>query len=187
MNTNHLLVFLALFATTGFCPAQEPFFTVPYDSVLYLSPVGGDAGAITEFGLGTSPADTIPIFQGLPGNPVPPTEVEVGFFASGSVMNFYEKTDWGSTYWAFSVDTTTDGSRCAFMDLDNSLGLGGSIVEPTGPGTWTLHLDDAASYMIDDDDNDILIQMRLAPVPEPATTLLASASLLLLYRLRRSG
>jgi hypothetical protein len=50
------------------------------------------------------------------------------------------------------------------MDLDDSLGWGGSVVQQTSPTTWTLHLDDALSYLVDDNDSDVLIQVRLAPV-----------------------
>jgi hypothetical protein len=44
--------------------------------------------------------------------------------------------------------------------------MGGKIIQQTSQTTWLMHLDDAASYRIDDDDNDILIQLRLAA---PAT------------------
>jgi len=168
------------------CSAQLAFFTVPYDATLYLAPLGGDAGAVTEFGLGTSPANAVSIFTGLPGNPIPPGEVEIGFFAAGTALDFYEKTDWGGTLWAFSADTVSDASRCAFMDLDNSLGYGGSIVEQISLTTWTLHLDDAGSYTFDDDDNDVLIQLRLAPIPEPTNAMLVVGNgLLLLAGVRR--
>src|SRR5262249_46124743 len=75
----------------------------------------------------------------------------------------YLRTEFGGVYWAFSVDAVTDASRYAFMDLDNSLGFGGSIIEQTGPATWLLHMEDAASFLYDDDDDDVLVQLRLEP------------------------
>ena len=75
--------------------AGEPpasFFTVPYDATLYLTPLGGEAGATTEFGFGTSQDNAVPIFTGLPSAPQPAGEVEVGFVAAGTDLNFYEKS-----------------------------------------------------------------------------------------------
>jgi hypothetical protein len=165
------------------------FFTVPYDATLYLAPLGGDAGATTEFGLGTSQQNAVPIFAGLPNNPQPAGQVQIGFVSAGTDLNFYEKTDFGSTEWAFSIDTVTVASRVAFLDLNNTLGLGGSIVEPTGPTTWLLHLDDAVSYLFDDDNNDLYVQIRLVPVPEGASCALVAGGLIALtaFRQRRIG
>ena len=71
---------------------SRAFFIVPYDAVLSLTPAGGIAGAVTEFGLGTSEASHTPVFTGLPGNPEPNREVKIGFVAAGSELSFYEKT-----------------------------------------------------------------------------------------------
>ena len=170
------------------CSAQGSFFTVPYDAVFYLDHIGGGGAATTEFGLGTSQVNAVPIFTGLPSNPMPPGEIEIGFVAAGARLDFYEKSDWGGTFWAFSVDTTSDAARCAFMDLNNSLGRGGSIIEQTGPTNWKLYLDDAASYMVDDSDEDVLIQIRLVPIPEPTSVmLLGIGGLLLLAVARQPG
>src|SRR5262249_36960736 len=133
------------------------------DATLYVAPMGGGAGATSDFGLGTSQADAIPLLHGLPNYPNPSGEIQVGSVARGSALNFYLRTEFGAEYWAFSADTITDASRYAFMDLDNSLGLGGSIIEQTGPATWLLHMDDAASYLYDDDDDDVLVQLRFEP------------------------
>ena len=91
---------------------SRTFFTVPYDAILYLSPLGGTAGAVTEFGMGTSEADHTPIFTGLPADPQPNKEVKVGFVAAGSELYFYEKTDWGGIQWAFSHDTKSEHGAC---------------------------------------------------------------------------
>lgn len=155
---------LAAFALTPAVDlfAQSNFFTVPYNATLYLSPLPSSAGAVTEFGLGTSSNNAVPVFTGLPFNPVPDHEVQIGFVAQGTSLNFFEYTVWGSqSGWACSDDTNSPASRCAFMDTDNSLGWGGSVVQQTSPTTWTLHLDDALSYLADDNDADVLIQVRL--------------------------
>jgi tetratricopeptide (TPR) repeat protein len=144
------------------------FFIVPYDAMLSLAPVGGSGGAVTEFGLGTSEARHTPIFTGLPADPEPNREVRIGFVAAGSELQFYEKTDWNGIRWAFSHDTKSDAARVAFYDRDNSLGREGSAIEKTGPSTWLLHLDDAASVDIDDNDADVLIEIRLVPARPPA-------------------
>jgi tetratricopeptide (TPR) repeat protein len=145
---------------------ESVFFTVPYDAMLYLTPVGGTAAAVTEFGLGTSEADHIAVFTGLPASPEPNKEVKVGFVAAGSQLYFYEKTDWNGVRWAFSHDTKSEAAREAFHDRDNILGQDGSAIERTGPSTWVLHLDDAGSG--DDNDADVLIEIRLVPAKPPS-------------------
>ncbi len=157
-----------------------PFFTVPYDATLYLQPVGGFAGAVTEFGIGTSIQDHTAYFTGLPYNPNPANELDVGYVAAGTSLNFYEKTEWlGSTYWAFSSEYATDlASFIAFWDPTLSFSPTGNIVQQTSPTTWVLHLDDAASYLVDDNNSDVLMQVRLVPVPEPSTLSMFIISLL---------
>jgi hypothetical protein len=152
-----------------------PFFVVPYDATLYLQELGGSAGATTEFGIGSSIQNHTPYLTGLPNNPQPTTEVKVGFFAAGTSVDFYQMTSFGGTFWAFSNLYSTDvGSFIAFWDPDHDFSPTGNVVVQTSPTTWVLHLDDAASFNFDDDDNDVLVQVRLAPtappfVPEPST------------------
>jgi hypothetical protein len=179
-------------------PAPTESFVVPFDSQLFLRPVGGEAGADTEFGIARSMTDLTPIFTGLPNNPNPNTEVLVGLFTAGQVVDFYERSTFGGLEGvAFSFDTTTEPSRVAFMDLDDSLGLGGRVIEQTSPTTWLMHLDDAVSYLFDDDDNDVLIQIRLeatvtgGPVPEPSSLVLGGTGALVMagyaWRRRKRG
>ena len=159
----------------------QPFFVVPYDATLYLKSVGGTGGATTDFGIGTSMTDAVPYLTGLPHNPTPNTEVQVGTFSANTSLNFYMKSVFGSTYWAFSdLDTTDPASITAFTDTDHSFSPTGNIVVQTSPTTWILHLDDAASFKVDDNDNDVLIQIRLAPLSSgnvtTTTTVAASAA-----------
>jgi hypothetical protein len=89
--------------------------------------------------------------------------VKVGPVKAGTVLRFYQKTEWnGQTYWADS-SRSDPSSRVAFYDIDNSLGLGGTAVEQVDSNAWLFHLDDAASFNVDDDDNDSLILMTLKP------------------------
>jgi hypothetical protein len=154
--------------------AEADEFVMPFTGDLYLQQMGGSAGGVTTFGLGTSPSNFVPYYTGLPNNPSPTGEVFVGLFNGGTTIHFGEFTTFaGQSGYAFSNDTD-QASIIAFSDVDNSLGMGGSIIQRTGPNTWLLHLDDALSYLYDDDDNDVLMQVRV--IPEPATWALFIAS-----------
>jgi hypothetical protein len=137
-------------------------FVMPVTGQLYLQQMGGSAGAVTTFGLGTTPGNFVPYYTGLPNNPNPTGEVLAGSFAAGTTIHFGMFTQYGSeSGWAFS-NGTDQASIVAFTDVDDSLGLGGSIIQQTSANTWLLHLDDALSYLFDDDDNDVLMQLRVA-------------------------
>jgi len=41
--------------------------------------------------------------------------------------------------------------------------MGGKILQKISPTIWLLHLDDAMSYLVDDDENDVLMQIRIVP------------------------
>lgn len=160
--------------------ANALYFTVPYDADLYLRSIGGEAAASTEFGIGNSIDNYTPYFTNLPGNPNPDHEVFTGSFLAGTTIDFYQKTEWGyGTYWAFS-NYNDRASLYAFSDINNSLGLGGSSLQQTTVNTWVLHLDDAASFNIDDDDNDILFQIRLSATPNPQPLTIPEPSIIFL-------
>jgi len=166
-----LLSAVILSLTIAIATANGDEFVMPITGDLFLQQMGGEAGGVTSFGLGTSPSNFIPFYTGLPNNPNPTGEVVVGIFNSGTTIHFGEFTVFGSlSGFAFS-NGADQASIVAFTDVDNSLGMGGSIIQRTGPQTWLLHLDDAVSYLFDDDDNDVLMQLRVAPVPEPRTLL----------------
>lgn len=149
------------------------FFTVPFKAAVYMQALGGDAGAITEFGLHRIRGNVFtPIFTGLPYAPEPSGEVALGIFEAGAALDFYQRSEFGGTYWAYS-SASDPASLVAFTDTTNMLGQGGSVVVPFGPDTWVLFLDDAPSYLFDDDNNDLFIQVRLAAVPEPGLLTLA--------------
>ena len=143
--------------------ASWNFFVIPYDAKMYVEALGGSAGGDTEFGLGQSIADHRAIFTGLPNHPSSSREVQVGHVSGGSRLHIYLKT---GNDWAFSAPGLNRAAVESFWDRDNSLGMSSSIVEKTGPHTWVLHLDDVGSG--DDDDNDVLIQIRLEPVAPTA-------------------
>ncbi len=158
-------VFAVLTVLISSSHATAESFAVKHDAILFMKPMGGGAGAVTEFGIGTAPDKTLPVFKGLPFSPDPSDEVLVGFVRAGTVLHFYQKTEWnGATHWAFS-NGNDEASLIAFRDFDNSLGFNGSVIEKTGKNTWLLHLDDAASLGYDDDDDDVLIQIRLVRIP----------------------
>jgi Tfp pilus assembly protein PilF len=144
-------------------------FTVPYDAVLFVTAAGGQAGAVSEFGLGTSEAHHTALLKGLPSQPEPDRTANAGFVAKGTELHFYVKTEWGGKdHRAFSDDRESEPGRYAFGDPDDSLGMNGSILEKTGPKTWLLHMDDEASYTLrSDNDEDILVEIRLEPAARP--------------------
>ena len=176
-------VVFSLLTSIGTANGEE--FVMPVTGDLFLQQMGGEAGGITSFGLGTSPTDFIPFYTGLPNNPNPIGEVLVGMFNSGTTIHFGEFTVFGNmSGFAFS-NATDQASVVAFTDVDNSLGMGGSIIQRTGPLTWLLHLDDAESFRVDDDDNDVLMQVRVAPVPELTTLLSLLSGILVLACFRK--
>ncbi len=142
--------------------SAENGLVVPYDCIVYLYPVGGRALAITEIGLGTSESDFESVFSGLPNRPSPASEIRVGRYKKGRQIPLCLRTEWlGNTHYAF-CNRSDDPSKIAFEDSDNSLGLGGHIIEKgEGSSTWTMHMDDAASFLVDDSDNDVIIRIRL--------------------------
>lgn len=159
---------------------------------------GHGATSNQEFGLGTpatdsTPAERLQIFtihlvNEQIGSVTPHARVDLGFFAAGTELDFYNLSDFLGASWAFSRDLVSNPSAAdleVFGDRDNSLGLGGSIVETVGVDHWILHLDDAAS--VDDDDNEMVIDVRVGPVPEPATMalLVAGVTAAVLRRRRR--
>ncbi len=136
---------------------------MPFSGNLYFKQMGGEAAATTTFGMGTSPGNFVPYYHGLPNSPDPTGEVLAGSFSAGTTIHLGMFTEFaGESVWAFSA-ANDQASLVAFTDIDNSLGMGGSILQQTGPDTWLLHLDDAVSYLYDDDDNDVLMQLRVAP------------------------
>jgi hypothetical protein len=140
-------------------------FILPYTADVLLTPIGGDGGSVTEFGLGTSETNTDPLFTGLPNSSSSYGPTDIGVYTAGSSLNVYMKTaGFGTTGYAFSNDVTDVASRVAFMDLSNALGLGGSIYTKVNDTTYVMNLDDALSYPYDDDNNDVLIRITLVPV-----------------------
>ncbi len=166
-----LMLLVGITAATRAAPAQNCLikvgnncpFVMPFSGDVYLLQMGGSAAATTTFGVGTSPSDFTPYYTGLPNDPDPTSEVFIGHYTQGTTLNFGMYTTFGEQAgWAFSVDNDI-ASVVSFTDINDSLGMGGSIIQQTGQYTWLLHLDDALSYLYDDDDDDVLMQIRIAP------------------------
>ena len=163
MRSVGLKLVIALCLLSGLFPlgANAESFVVPFSGNLYLQAAGGDGGADTRFGIGTSPANFVAYLTGLPDNPSSRSELLVGAFQAGQTVHFGMYTVWGGQgHWAFSSGTDLP-SVVAFTDRDNSLRMGGRVIEQTSANTWLMHLDNAASHLVDDDDNDLLIRIRL--------------------------
>jgi hypothetical protein len=94
-------------------------FVMPFGGYLSIQPVGGEAGGVSTFGLGTSPSDFHAYFTGLPNTPSTTDAVNVGFFAAGTVIHMGMFTTFSGSSWAFS-NGTDQASIVAFSDTDNS-------------------------------------------------------------------
>jgi hypothetical protein len=197
---NLSIVLLALLGLLSLAPAPAwansiPIteFVMPTSGYVSFQVIGGSAGGTTQFGLGTSPSNFVSLLSGLPNNPSSLAIINAGYFTAGSIVQMGMFTTYaGMSGWAFSSGTD-QASIIAFSDTHDTLGLGGSIYQQTGPHTWVLHLDDALSYLYDDDNNDVLLRMRITskPItttttPEPASgVLLMTGGALVAWRARR--
>lgn len=138
-------------------------FVMPVTGTLYLQQEGGSASATTSFGTGTSASNLVFYYSGLPNNPNPTGEVTLGTYTAGTLVNFGMYTVFGSeSGYAFSIGTD-EASLVAFADLSNSLGMNHGVTQQTSSTTWLLHLDDALSYLYDDDNNDVLMELIVVP------------------------
>jgi hypothetical protein len=172
----------------GFLTTTTPGFLV------FEALEGHAAQSNIEFGIGT-PAIGTPLAERqriftihfgldqLISSVTPSSTVNMGFFPAGSVLDFYNISDYGGgESWAFSSNlgsSPTSRDLKSFIDIDNSLGLGGSVIQPVGIDHWILHLDDAATE--DDDDDEMILRVRVAPVPEPSSiALVVGGGILLL-------
>lgn len=160
---------LGISLIAGSMPALA--FIVPYNGDLYLTFMGGSAAANSDFGVVSSIGNLTRYFTGLPNYPSPTSEVFVGSFSTNYSIDFYVMTDGKYGY----SNQTDDISREVFN--------GG--IQQTGEYTFLLYLDDAMST--DNDNNDILMQIRISPtaVPIPGAVWLFGSGLAGLIGLKR--
>ena len=153
--------------------AHAEVFVAPVSGTLYVKCVGGVSGATSQFGTGTSVGTFVSYLSSLPQS-CPTNEVTVGSVVAGQSVPFGIHSSWnGADYWAFSTGTD-QASVVSFTDVNNNVGMGGKIIQPTAPNTWVMHLNDAARYTMGSDgaNNNILVQLRLSPgtsSPPPPT------------------
>ena len=159
-----LLGVLVLVSAGSIVQLKAGGFVAPYTGTLYLQCVGGSAGATSQVGLGSSPANFVSYLNGVP-QACPLGEVNAGTIGGGQTVNFGILTQWlGKQYWAFST-AVDPGSSVSFTDECNTLGMNGSIYQQTSSDTWVMHLNDAAHYTISNcEANNILVRIRLAAI-----------------------
>lgn len=145
---------------------------------------GHGATSVQEFGIGTpSVTSTLVerqvLFQVQLSDEnidsiIPSAIVDAGYFSAGTDLDFYERSDYQGISWAFSSHLQGEPTFAdleVFTDRNGSLGFDGSAIQQLSPTSWLFHIDDAAS--IDDDDNELVLRVTLAPVPEPSAVLLS--------------
>lgn len=163
------LLTAALFAAPQRLAADE--FTVPFSGTVYLKLANKSGSADSQLGIGTSPSNCR--FAVSSRSPTPTSEIAAGTFQAGSIVSFcmYSRLN-NMSEWAFSSGNDRP-SAVAFSDTDNSLRLGGRVIQQNGGSSWTMHLDDALSYLYDDDDDDLVVTIRVEPsnTPTGLTTL----------------
>lgn len=161
------LATVALLLASNF--AHSSLITTTKSGDLMFEYLRGEAGpSVQEFGLGTPNADSTLADRNMVfaidynRAVVPPPVVNKGYYWTGSSLDFYNLSDYLGNLFAFSSDlaaSPTAADRAVFTDTDNSLGLGGSVIETIGDNDWILHLDDAWSYRFDDDDNELVLRV----------------------------
>ncbi|MEZ5325559.1 MAG: hypothetical protein R3F19_10900 [Verrucomicrobiales bacterium] len=142
----------------------------PFDCTVYLRGSGGSASATSHMGLGTTNTDFRAILLDLPRISLTGEDdaVEVGRFSMGDPIPLAIVTSWtGRQHYAF-VAGGDQASRGAFYDVDGSSGKEGEHGVETIDDHFLLHLDDAASYTFDDNDQDILIEIWFEPNSRPS-------------------
>lgn len=149
--------------------ANASLITTSASGDLKFEYLGGEAGpSLQEFGIGTPAPDSLPIDRNSVWvidyyhSPVPLPIANKGYFLQGSQFDFYNLSNYNGNLFAFSSrlsNSPTQADLATFTDSDNSLRLGGGVVENIGDNAWILHLDDAWSYMYDDDDNEMIIKV----------------------------
>lgn len=155
-------------------PSSAAEFKFPDQVDIYVKSLGGGAGANSEFGLGTTSENFVPVLSGLPNNPSTNSEVFLGSFNPDQPIPLAVLTNWNGQSFFATIGSTDIASKIVFSDLDNSLGFGGNTFELLDTNIFLAHLDDAASFTVDDDDDDVLVQIRVASkrtTPESSSVL----------------
>lgn len=190
-----LMVLLVVTVLASSFKSSEAFIVTSQAGDLFIEFISSEASAnYIEFGLGTpSPNSALsernPALIKEGGALTTGPLSNMGFFPAGANLDFYMTCFFGQTYWAFTSNlnsSPTSSDLVTFKDTNNSLGFGGSIIEPSGINKWIFHMDDPASARYDDDDNDFVVRVQVIPqvVPIPTSLLLLVSGLMVFLGLK---
>jgi hypothetical protein len=143
-------------------PHGDMNFNMPIAGTLYVQAITAKTGTSWKFGIGTTEVNCKIALSSLPDTTAPSGEVVLGKYAAGDVVRFCLWSEYDSRKeWAFSDLGNDPASVVAFWDTGNTLHQGGKIITQSGPNTWILHLDNAVSYLYDDSNDDIVLQLSV--------------------------
>ena len=107
---------------------------VPFSADLHLDAGAGEAASSrrADFSRSTAPANFVPYLRNFTPNTSPDGEAFVGLFGARETVHFGMRATFrDDTAWGFS-NGNDQSSGVAFTDMDNSLWMGGRVIERTG-------------------------------------------------------
>lgn len=189
---NRLASIISIAVCSSLPLAAQAILVLPQSGTLVFEVLEGHgATSAQEFGIGTPSESSalterqvmfqVQLVNENIGSVSPSSIFDAGFYPAGTNLEFYQRSSFQGTWWAFSsrlLTSPTFPDLEVFTDRNGNLGLGGSAIQQVTPTSWIFNLDDAASG--DDDDNELVVRATLTPLPDPITLLPEPGTLSLL-------